>query len=354
MSQEVVIAGALFSDVPSISVPDHNGVYHGFTDVSDTTAAASDVASGKYFYASDGTKTEGTASGGSVQVDALSVTQNGTYTAASGHAYSPVTVNVSGGGSSADFKAVIERTATTPTLPSDLTKVGVYAFYQCAALALTSLPSGVTTIGDYAFYGCSNLALTSLPSGVTNIGSYAFQSCAALALTSLPSTVTYIGSYAFNKCTGLVSLSCDGAITTINGSAFLGSSSNKMNLEEVSFPNMTTASLGTAFGYTTASQACQKLHTADIGKTKAIGGSAFANCYALTTLVLRRSDAICALNNVNAFTNTPMSGYSGLTGTVYVPSALIATYKTASNWKTLYDGGTLTFAAIEGSVWELS
>ena len=98
MSQEVVIAGALFSDVPSISVPDHNGVYHGFTDVSDTTAAASDVASGKYFYASDGTKTEGTASGGSVQVDALSVMQNGTYTAEAGHAYSPVTVNVSGGG----------------------------------------------------------------------------------------------------------------------------------------------------------------------------------------------------------------------------------------------------------------
>ena len=36
--------------------------------------------------------------GSSVQVDPLSVSQNGTYTAPSGHAYSPVTVNVSGGG----------------------------------------------------------------------------------------------------------------------------------------------------------------------------------------------------------------------------------------------------------------
>ena len=34
----------------------------------------------------------------SIQVDALNVTTNGTYTASSGHAYSPVTVNVSGGG----------------------------------------------------------------------------------------------------------------------------------------------------------------------------------------------------------------------------------------------------------------
>ena len=35
---------------------------------------------------------------GSVTVEALSVTQNGTYTAPTGKAYSPVTVNVSGGG----------------------------------------------------------------------------------------------------------------------------------------------------------------------------------------------------------------------------------------------------------------
>lgn len=36
--------------------------------------------------------------GGGVDVEALSVTANGTYTAPTGKAYSPVTVNVSGGG----------------------------------------------------------------------------------------------------------------------------------------------------------------------------------------------------------------------------------------------------------------
>lgn len=37
-------------------------------DISDTTAIAEDVAQGKYFYTADGTKTEGTASGGSGSV----------------------------------------------------------------------------------------------------------------------------------------------------------------------------------------------------------------------------------------------------------------------------------------------
>ena len=59
----VTLMGATYSDVPAIVVP--SGVSTAaFTDVTDTTAAASDVASGKYFYTADGTRTAGTSSGG--------------------------------------------------------------------------------------------------------------------------------------------------------------------------------------------------------------------------------------------------------------------------------------------------
>lgn len=64
MAQNVTIAGASYSDVPSIQTPKTGGGTAEFFDVSDTTATASDVASGKYFYTAAGVRTAGTGTGG--------------------------------------------------------------------------------------------------------------------------------------------------------------------------------------------------------------------------------------------------------------------------------------------------
>lgn len=63
-SKSIVLKGTTYNGVESIELPQSGGGNALFTEVSDTTATASDVASGKYFYTAAGQKTAGTASGG--------------------------------------------------------------------------------------------------------------------------------------------------------------------------------------------------------------------------------------------------------------------------------------------------
>ena len=65
MAQNITLMGASYSAVPAVTLPKTGGGTASFTDVTDTTAAAADVASGKYFYTSAGVRTQGTNSGGS-------------------------------------------------------------------------------------------------------------------------------------------------------------------------------------------------------------------------------------------------------------------------------------------------
>lgn len=64
MAQNISLLGATYSAVPAVQLPKQGGGTATFTDVTDTTATASDVASGTYFYTAAGVRTAGTASGG--------------------------------------------------------------------------------------------------------------------------------------------------------------------------------------------------------------------------------------------------------------------------------------------------
>ena len=62
MAKNVVINSVTYQNVPEVDIPLSGGGTAKFIDITDTTAAAGDVLSGKYFYTSAGTKTQGSIS----------------------------------------------------------------------------------------------------------------------------------------------------------------------------------------------------------------------------------------------------------------------------------------------------
>ena len=70
--------------------------------------------------------------------------------------------------------------ATRITIPSDVTKIQKYSFFNCGSLTNVIIPDTVTSIGSSAFRHCTSLTSVTIGSGVTSIGDSAFQYCASL------------------------------------------------------------------------------------------------------------------------------------------------------------------------------
>ena len=202
-------------------------------------------------------------------VQPLEVTQNGTYIAHDGvDGYSPVIVNVPTGGGGENLDKLIDGTITE--VSSAVTRVNSYAFYYRTNLTSANFPNA-TSIGNRAFSGCRDFTTANFPA-VTSIGSYAFNSCTGLTTTNFP-VVTSIGTYGFTTCTGL---------TTAN------------------FPAVTS-----------------------------ISNYGFIGCSNLTALILRNTTKAATLGGSSAFNQTPIVSGKGY---IYVPAALVDTYKAATNW----------------------
>ena len=223
-----------------------------------------------------------------------------------------------------------------------------------SALTHVSFPN-LQTINTYAFYSDTNLVMDGwqFPAAKT-IGNYAFRYCYGLTGDLvLPTTCTSIGQYSFANCDGIETFRADGAIGTLGTYTFNGASGHVMALREIHMPNLGTGiALNLNFGSTTAANACQHLEICDIGKAKSIAANTFANCYKLQTLIMRRT-SVTTCANVSAFLNTPLRGRNSLTAQIYVPSALIESYKAANVWKTIDGYGYVEWLPIEGSEWEL-
>ena len=89
-----------------------------------------------------------------------------------------------------DEKILVAYTGTETelTLPSDITKIYQYAFYDCSRLTSITIPDSVMSIGYEAFWDCTGLTSVTIGNGVTSIVNFAFRNCSGLK------TVFYAGT----------------------------------------------------------------------------------------------------------------------------------------------------------------
>ena len=114
------------------------------------------------------------------------------------------------------------------TYDSDITLrtidgISDYAFYKAENLKSIVGVNKAKYIGYGAFYCCSSLTSVTLSNKVTTIEPYTFYKCTSLFRVSIPDNLETIGEHAFFKCTTLTEIDLsDSSVTSIGDQAFYG------------------------------------------------------------------------------------------------------------------------------------
>ena len=191
---------------------------------------------------------------------------------------------------SKDGKTLIQyavgKSNTTFEIPSGVTTIDAYAFYNCTSLTSIVIPASVTSIGEGAFMYCSSLTSITIPASVTTIGSWAFKGCTSLTSITIPEGVTTIGSYAFEGCSGLTSIVIPDSVTTIGWYAFKGCTSLTYNVYDNGkyLGNESNPYLVLGEATSTSITSCEINENC-----KVICGYAFYNCASLTSITIPAS-----------------------------------------------------------------
>ena len=174
---------------------------------------------------------------------------------------------------------------------------GMDVFFGRSGITEINMPE-LLVFGSSTFSNLPNVEKIYIPkaNSAANI-SYAFSTCPKLKAIALPGLINSLPMRAFNECTALEAV--DIAVN-ISGS----------------------------------------------------NGYQFYHCSSLTALIIRKTDSVATLGSTNAFSGTPFASGSSTPCTIYVPSDLISTYTSATNWSTVISRSQVTITAIEGSIYE--
>ena len=247
---------------------------------------------------------------------------------------------------------------TTLNLPN-LTTISnsvAASFAYNSNLVNISLPSLTTSSLNSTFEHCSSLETVDLSSLQSSSNAYmTFRGCSSLQSVNLPNLTQWgCGNgreegmfYTFYDCTNLQTVNLP---NLTNAGRLDNTFYNCTNLQTVNLPNLTNATLGND-----VFENCVSLQTIELKISNVYGGnifrncssltqvkaplasidsSCFSNCSALRKLILPQTDKITTLESSTAFKDTFLDK-DGVTNGIYVPSALLNEYRTATNWVTL-------------------
>ena len=159
-------------------------------------------------------------------------------------------------------------------------------------IEIINLDNSASFVASGAFNKNNTIQTINLPY-VTIVRVSAFQSCVSLTQVSLP-MCSYIGNSAFYTC---------------------------RNISQVSLPMCSYIGIN-------AFWQCYPLAQVSLPMCSYIGSNAFRGCGLLSIITLGYSN-ICSLNASSTFYNTKITSS---TGSIYVPTSLVDSYKSATNW----------------------
>lgn len=203
--------------------------------------------------------------------------------------------------------------------------IGAGAFNNMSYLRRdgTEEPKPLKTVSAPA---CTRIDNSAFKASITNKGS--------LESVNFPA-VTYLSDSIFLGNPRLAKFETEGEITTIGSQLFSGCT----GLTRFSAKNINFRATLTNYVF----RDCSSLEYADVGSVQSLQTESFKNCTSLNYLILRRtqgSTPYTTMSNSNALSTSRLATGEGF---ILVPSSLMETYKTATNWS-VYAG---QFRALE-------
>lgn len=219
-----------------------------------------------------------------------------------------------------------------------------------------TLGSGVTEIKDYSLYGAPITSISG--ANVTKIGANAFENTNITSITdeNFPKLGVDSTWSILLRCKSLQYIELTGTrISLASGSYPLRYNTGLITAK---FPNAAKNVGSITYVAPYCFGGCTNLTFADCGYVASISHNAFNGASKINTIIFR-SSSVVSLSNINAFSGTRFAN-GGAGGTIYIPKALYdhlgdgsaSDYKAATNWSTVNGYGTITWAKIEGSIYE--